>query len=68
MKRCFLNEWMEALNITDEMLAGKFGVQPTTVQRWRRQPERVSLQRMGEVAKVMQVRLADLFRHPKSEQ
>lgn len=63
-RRIYLSEWMDERKMSDEQLGEALGFERETVNRWRNYPQRLSLPRMEEIAAVLDIEPADLWRHP----
>ena len=65
-RRLFLEEWMEAKDITPEALGLRFDppVSRTTVWRWIREPHRLNPEKMAAFAEALGIQPEDLWRSP----
>ena len=61
--RIYLREWRDARGMTQRALAKCLRVNPMTVWRWERVAS-PSTRRMEQIAKVLRIRVIDLFRPP----
>jgi len=60
----FLNEWMVALNVSDDDLAKRMRVRRETVWRWQDAPNRLNPQKIAQIAEALMIEPIDLWRHP----
>ena len=58
---------MAERGITDEKLADEIGVERPTVTRWRSQQHRLNPDKIGAIAKALDVEPAELWRPPSKE-
>jgi transcriptional regulator with XRE-family HTH domain len=61
--RIYLKEWRDVRGLTQARLAKCLRVNPMTVWRWERAAA-LGTRRMEQVAKVLRIRVIDLFRPP----
>lgn len=60
----YIDEWFEHRGLNDEKVAGRLGVDRTTVWKWRKYPNRLDPGKLAQLAIALDCDPADFWRPP----
>jgi len=59
----YIDEWFERRGVNDEKVANRIGVTRSAVFKWRKEQDRLSPEKMAQLAAALDIEPAELWRH-----
>lgn len=60
----YVAEWLEHRGLSDERAAGQLGIDRTTVWKWKKEPRRLTRDKIASLAVLLDIDPQELYRPP----